>query len=416
MTSDALFWLMLTLLSCAIMSFYSMLEMACVSFNKVRLEYYVAQGHTRAIWLERLLKNPSKLFGTTLIGVNVALMMSSECARQFYHAAGLSPSWAPLTQIPFVVIIGELAPMFAARHYAEHVTMLGISIVNASAKLMTPFLWIIDGISKITDWCLGGHSEKNVDSFLSRDELKKLLEEQDEETQVLGESEEVNAVLSNIFTLKNKTAEQVMEPLYLIRTMPSNGTIGHMNQLLKKGQQSFLPIYHGQATNVVAIAHPRDLVRLPDTRRVREVARPPWFLTADTPLFEILKQFRHNNQTVAVVLNRKGVCIGILTLDDVVTELFGRGGLDIKEPAVSPADTTQVVEKTLPGDLRVEEFNVTFEASLPLENGETLSQLMAQSLGHPPNVGEVAYFDPYILTAKETNLMGAKTITVRTKR
>jgi len=102
-----------------------MVEMACVSFNKVRLHYYVNQGNRRAIWLNYLLQHPFRLFGTTLIGVNVAMVVGSECSREFHSALGLSPDLAPLSQVIIVVIFAELAPMFAARHYAEHVAMLG---------------------------------------------------------------------------------------------------------------------------------------------------------------------------------------------------------------------------------------------------------------------------------------------------
>ena len=101
-----------------------MIEMACVSFNKVRLEYYVSKGKKRALWLSFLLHHPAYLFGTTLIGVNVALIIGSECARRFYAALGLNPDLAALTQILLVLIFAEISPMFAGRRYAEHVASL----------------------------------------------------------------------------------------------------------------------------------------------------------------------------------------------------------------------------------------------------------------------------------------------------
>ena len=59
---SALYWLFLNLATIAILAFFSMEEMACVSFNKIRLQFYVAQGSQRAIWLNSLLQNPSRLF------------------------------------------------------------------------------------------------------------------------------------------------------------------------------------------------------------------------------------------------------------------------------------------------------------------------------------------------------------------
>ena len=121
-------------------AFFSMMEMSCVSFNKVRLQYYVSKGNIRAKWISELLNSPAKLFGTTLIGVNAALQFGSECARQFYQSLGLSPDWAALSQIFLVLILAELAPMFAARRYAEHVCMLGIPIIYVFSKVMVPLI------------------------------------------------------------------------------------------------------------------------------------------------------------------------------------------------------------------------------------------------------------------------------------
>ena len=133
-----------------------MLEMACVSFNKIRLQYYVSKGYKRAIWLNYLLQHPSRLFGTTLICVNVGLIVGSECSREFYSSIGLNPDWAPLTQVFFVVIFGELSPMFAARNYAENVAMLGVPLIYFSAKLMSPLLWATSLLSKLCNLLVGG--------------------------------------------------------------------------------------------------------------------------------------------------------------------------------------------------------------------------------------------------------------------
>lgn len=88
-----------------------MLELAAVSFNRVRLEYYVSKKIKRAVWLHYLLQKPSRLFGTVMLGVNVALQVGSQSAREFYSSIGLDPNWAPLSQVFLVVILAELTPL-----------------------------------------------------------------------------------------------------------------------------------------------------------------------------------------------------------------------------------------------------------------------------------------------------------------
>jgi CBS domain containing-hemolysin-like protein len=78
-------YLFYTLLSIAIQGLFAFFEMACVSFNKVRLQYYVSLGTKRALWLNYLIQRPSRLFGTTLIGITTTLVVGSDCSRRFYE-------------------------------------------------------------------------------------------------------------------------------------------------------------------------------------------------------------------------------------------------------------------------------------------------------------------------------------------
>lgn len=408
-------WLGLNILSILVLSFYSMMEMACVSFNKARLQYYFSKGFKRAIWLNFLLQNPSRLFGTTLIGVNVAMIVGSECSRQFYLAIGLNPDFAPLSQVIIVVIFGELSPMFAARRYPEHVAMLGIPLVYASAKIMAPFIWGIGAISSLVNKIVGGE-EKSNNIFLNREELQKILEEQDEEhPSSLGKREDFNLIVSNIFNLRDKEAGQVMEPLSSIQMLPSNSTISQMKKILQNTTQRYVPIYHHDVTNIIGIATPRDLIRAPQNRRIRDYARPPWFITHSTKTLQIIKQFQNNKQWVAIVLDDKGEAIGTITLDDVLEEVFGKRKI-IQETSESfQKNKKLLIDRTFSGETKVADFNLQFNASLDTENAETLAELMEKVLGHHPEVGESIYLEPFELTVKETSLLEVKSIKVKTK-
>ncbi|MBS4169042.1 hemolysin family protein [Parachlamydia sp. AcF125] len=411
MSFSAWWWLFFNFLSIVVLAFYSMVEMACVSLNKVRLHYYVSQGNTRAIYLNYLLQNPARLFGTTLIGVNVAMVIGSECAREFFTSLGLSPDWAPIPQIFLVVIFGELSPMFAARHYSENVAMLGAPLLYASAKLMSPILWATHQASKIGSKLLNQPSSE-PDLFLSQEELQKILEEHGEDRGPGGSpSEEFNDIAANIFHLRIKNAAQIMTRIQSIPMIPSNGTIAQMRAILKKTGADYLPVYHKDPSNIVGIAFPRDLVRLPPTKRVRDHARPAWFVTENTKTMQILKHYRRNNQSVAVILNDQGAAVGLLNLDDLLEEIIGKVG----EEASTKQKTKWLMERTFPGDMRVADFNKQFEAKLDEEGDLTLAQLVAKVLGYAPEVGDSIYIEPFELEVKETSLRGAKTITVITK-
>ncbi len=401
--NNALLWFCITLFCIAIQGLYSMLEMAAVSFNRVRLEYYVSKGIKRAIWLQYILQKPSRLFGTIMLGVNIALQVGSQSSREFYRSIGLNPDFAPITQIFLVVIFAELAPLFAARRFSEHVIMLGIPIVYATHRIFAPIIWIIGQITRFVH-LLFGKKEEAYDVFLSRDELQKVLESHDEES-------EFNIVVSNIFALRNKTAAQVMTPLSQIEMIRANTTIADLRKKISASTQPFIPLYNKSRSNIVSIAIPRDFVRLPDTAHVRDNARPPWFITSTTKLMPILGQFRRNRKTVAVVLDPNGSAIGMLTLDAILEEIFG------EYPAVEEAlkkAKLPMIERTFPGNTRIVDINKEYGTHLPTHGVETLAQLMIALLDHTPTEGDTLIVNEFELIAEETTLLGIKSITIKT--
>lgn len=406
----AFWWTLFNLLTIAMLAFYSMMEMAAVSFNTVRLQYYVTKGIKQAVWLNNLLHNPTRLFGTTLIGVNIATVIGSECARETYAALGLSPDLSPLTQVILVVIFGELAPMFAARRFPEHVVMLGSPLLYASARAMEPFLWAISGLSHICQWILGGKkSDANI--FLTQEELLHILEEQ-EDKHVDDEFQEMAA---NIFKLRHLTAGDIMQPLSKYKILASNATVRDMRELLKKQPVSFCLLYHRNLSNIVSMAYPRDMIRATENKRIRDFAQAPWFITLGTSIMDVMQQFRRNRQDVAVVINDAGAAIGVITLEGLVEEVISFEDLGEEVDPEVMITPKIVINKRLPGSMTVGEFQKQFGVLLHEDQNQTLEELIRHSIGIHPEEGDSIYIEPYQLTISEITLTEIKEISVSTK-
>lgn len=404
-------WLIATLGFIFIEAFFSMMEMALVSFNKVRLQYYLNKNNRRAKWIHALLKNPSRLFGTVLLGVNIALVVGSECSRQLYEAWNLDPDLAPLTQVLLVVILAELAPLFAARRYAEQVALLGIPIIYAISIVMSPLVGFFGLFANAINRLLDGKGH-TFSLYLNREELQKVLEEQDEGLHASEEKQDFNLVVANIFTLRNKIARQIMVPLKNVKMVPAQFTVNEFSDFLRQTRFSHLPIYHRFRSHIVGMISARDLTRSPPTKKIRDYCRPPWFITETVTILQILKQFRYNHQDVAVVLNVKGEAIGIITLDDILDEIFGEiRRASLNEPLKIPA----VIDRTFPADMTIQEFNQTFNTQIDPQDATTLGEMMVKYVGAHPQVGDNCRIDRYELIVKETNLLGhIKTIDVHT--
>jgi putative hemolysin len=409
---DAWKWfLFLTILCILTQSFFAMLEMAAVSFNKVRLQYYISQNSKIALWLHYLLNHPALLFGTTLIMVNASLLIGSECSRHFYEAIGASPFWAPLTQAFLVLVFAEIAPMFAGRRYAEHAIMLGLPILYFCAILLKPFVWMIDLLCKTVNRLCGASFASEV--YLSREELQHVIESR-EETFLSQETEEFDTVLSSIFALKNKTAKELMIPLKDVTKLSTQATLSEVQKLVEKQYVPYVPLFHKKEANIVSIVYLRDLLRLSGEKKVREHSRSPWFITESTSILQILKQFRKNNQSIAVILNDLGAAVGILTLDEIIDDLFETNSLELSLGEVFPKVHQVLLDRDFPGDMLLEDFKREYQIEFRYKHAKTLAQAMELALGHAPRVGENVRIDQFELTVEETALLGPKMINVRT--
>ncbi len=405
----ALGWFVINVISTIILAFFSMQEMACVSFNKIRLQYYVSKGMKRAQWLSDLLRYPERLFGTTLICVNTAMFIGSECARQSYLALGWNPDLASLVQVAFVLLFGELAPMFAARRFAETVALVGAPLLYFTAKMLTPILWTIGWVSKLAD-VISGRGAAHEHVVLNQDDLQRILDAQEEDRLPEGEGEEVSTISRNIFSLRNKDAKQVMQPIQSLPSLPSNATVAQLRKLLTTSDVQVVLIYHKDIMHIVGVAHPRSFVRSPDTSRVRDQAAAPWFITQNTKVIQILQEFRRNNKQLAIVLNNQGHAIGIISLEGLTEEIFGK---IIESRSQLPS---MIIDRTFPGDMLVSEFNEQFDVVISKEGNITLAELLRKTLGHHPELGEKVFIFPFEFTVKETTLTDVKSVAVTTPR
>lgn len=391
-----------TLLAIWVQGIFALFEMACISFNRVRLNYFASLGQKRAIWLCELIENPTRLFGTTLIGINASLQIGSECSRQLYESLHLSPDFAPLSQVILVVLFGELIPLFSGRRHPERIAMALAPFMICISRILTPLIWFFSVLARSAQYLFGSKPQE-ADFFLSREELQKAFE--------TGEKtpNELNSLASRVLKMKNSLARQAFAPIHASQLISSNASAADVRHQAGIRLAPFFLVYHKSIENIVAVAHIRDLFELDEKKRILDVAKPPWFVTQDTSLLEILEQFRRNNQSVALILDEEGKTKGVLSLDQIIDTLFGAQKLPLVEDSKK-----LIVERTIPGSMTIQQFNEEFQAAFPFDSEESISDLLVDHFAHPPVKGESVEIGDFMFTVLEPSLRGAKLVTVRT--
>lgn len=400
------FFLLFVVISLICQGYFTMMEMACLSFNRLRLQYYISQGDRKSIWLGALLNRPTYLFGTTLIGVNLFLQIGSECARLFYTSLGLNPDYAMISQVFLVMIFAELSPMFAARAHAEHVMRIGITPIYFLSKIFTPFIWILNGICLLLDAIL--KSPKVYGNYLTREELQKAIETK-EIKEPKKEQKQLDSLVESIFALRGKTPKDLMIPLAKVTMVPFDATVKEAKAILHTHYHPFAPLYSKQRSNVFGIIYSRNLLCLEDDKYVKDIALSPWFITEKNSIFQVLKQFRWNNQHFAIVLDENGGATGMLTLDCIIDAMFESVAVEKIRESQKPLI---IVDRAFPADTSIKEINEILGIMLPSQNEDTLEDLMTLYLGHSPQKLDAVRIRDFLLTMEETPFMADKTVRI----
>ncbi|ASD30554.1 CNNM domain-containing protein [Chlamydia abortus] len=400
MTDSPFFWLGINFLCIVLQGFYSMMEMACVSFNRVRLQYYLTKDHKKARYINFLIRRPYRLFGTVMLGVNIALQVGSESSRNCYKALGFSPDYAPFTQIFLVVIFAELLPLTISRKVPERLALWGAPILYYSHYVFYPLIQFIGSLTEGLYYLLNIKKEK-LNSTLSRDEFQKALETHHEE-------QDFNVIATNIFSLSATSADQVCLPLDQVTMLPSTANAKDLRRKIKNTDMEFIPVYHKVRKNVIGIALPKDFVnKRPDDALIHNL-HSPWFITAKSKLIRILKEFRDNRSSVAVVLNSSGEPMGILSLSAIFNILFNTTNIAQLKPK-----TVSVIERTFPGNTPLEDLQKELGIELTRYGVETLAQLVLQLLDTPAEIGTSVITDNLLLEVKEVSLYGIKSVSIK---
>lgn len=400
--ASSFFWLSATLFCLLLQASFSMIEMAALSFNRVRLHYLVHQKVKRAIWLQHMLSKPYRLFGTAMLGVNCALQLGSQSAREFYSALHLDPDLAPLTQIFLVVIFAELAPLLAARRCSEHVIMLYTPFIYVIYRLCSPFIWFISlCVNSLSS--LLGYTNKRQSLDLSREELQKLLEMYDEENDTF------HLVLSHLFTLRHELVSCAMHRLSDLTLLPRTATVAQARHHLQGKSQTFVPLYDKKIHAIIAIVSLESLASAHDRECLHRYSKRPCLLSTKTTLTAAMETLSAQEQSYALITGEHGKILGVLFLGSILKRLFSHQNPHSLSPkkALSP-----LIERSVAGNMRIADFNREYGTHLPDQGLQTLAQLMVTHLEAPAGQGDQITIGSLALEAQETGLTGIKTIRI----
>jgi CBS domain containing-hemolysin-like protein len=301
------------------------------------------------------------------------------------------------------VVIGELLPKSVAVQYPERVAMAVVIPVRWSILLFRPLIWLFNGSARLLLGLFRMEQEKPSYAH-SPAEIEILVTESHEGGLLDAEERQM---LRNAFRLRELTARQVMVHRTRIVAAPVDSSVRELLEMALEAGHTRIPLYAEDIDDVRGFVHIKDLFSLFVEHNdnlagiLREVVHVPETMRA-LAVWETLQSRR---QYMAVVFDEYGGTAGLITLEDLIEEIFGEVQDEFDdEQAVMTVDR-EGSRLHLRGDLLISDVNEYLSLSLPEEEATTLSGLIFNAMGHPPAEGdEVAFGDTVIRVEKMEDL------------
>jgi putative hemolysin len=381
--------------------FFSAAEMAFIAANRLRLRHLAEEGSTTAARYLEAFRHPERALSTAMIGVTMAhVVAGSAVTWSLLPALGV---WAALVATilltPVMLVFGEIIPKAIAREWATSLILTLFRPLTWAATLLVPFVAFANAVVGVIMRTIGG-SQLDMRAFVSREELKALLQMEPGEADVTTTEA---AMIDKIFDLGDTTVREIMVPLVEVVMLPGSVTPRDAITAVMERGFSRIPIYRQRETNIVGVVGVKDLLsRGASVRTLDEAMRPPYYVPETKRIDDLLREMQRDRTHMAVVVDEYGGSTGVVTLEDILEEIVG----DIHdEHERAPA----VAERLPDGSYRVaaraniDELNEAFDWSLPKQDYETVAGLVLATLHRIPRPGEVFQVPGYSITVLEAD-------------
>ena len=328
METSLLIRLVLFFLFLGLSAFFSASEASLFSLRRARLEQLKKRGLSVAEVISDLLAGPRRLIISILVGnemVNIA--MSAIAVSLVFSWLGETRRWvAVLIMTPILMLFGEITPKTLALMRPESTSRLVARPITLFSLVITPLRWVFRHASEGLLRAFGGGA-RPLENIIMEDEFRSLVDMGLEE----GEIEEgERQMIHSVFELGETLVSDIMVPRPDIFLLSYNLGLPEILEAIKKNPFSRIPVYRNHPDNIVGVLYTKDLlglVRRPfaaDRGGHRLPLREPYFIPPSKRVDDLFQDFQQKRTHVALVVDEFGNLAGVITMEDVLKELFGK--------------------------------------------------------------------------------------------
>ncbi|MBP3943578.1 HlyC/CorC family transporter [Sphingobacteriaceae bacterium WQ 2009] len=399
---EALIILLLILLN----GILSASEIAIVSSRKARLRAEVDKKNVAAKLALTLKESPNNFLSTiqigiTLIGILTGFFSGGSIATFLAEQMRLVPVLAPYSEqisialvvlliTYFSLVIGELVPKRIGMAIPEKLAIFMAIPMNFLSKIVKPFVWLL---SVSTDNIVKVLNIKSAKNSVTEEEIKALVDEGVDSGAIEGIEHDI---VDRLLSLGDKKAINLMTHRSNISFLDLQDTAEEHRKIILDSEHSIYPVCDGSLDNIVGVIHVKLLLKkylTNSSQSLRSLIQPIQFVNENSSSYSILNMLQNSKIHQAIVIDEYGSPQGIITLNDILTDLVG----DFADNDTGDKPKLRLMEDgnyIIDGQYQLDDFLTEFELGLSeededdLNNVTTIGGLVFLLLDHVPEEGE----------------------------
>lgn len=326
------YWLIFGI-TIALSAFFSGMEIAFFSSNKLRIEIERQKGHLSGKIFGKFLNKPSDLIATLLIGNNIALVLYGIAIAAILKpliinlfpstssSEGLMMIAQTVLATLIILVLGEFLPKMLFR--ANPNSMMSLLAVPTMFfhylfyPLAILFIWMSKLLLKAI---VGINIDEEKYAFSTLDLDNYLLEFSHDNEEKKAYEDEIQ-MIQNAMDLRTVKLRECMIPRTELATIEINDDLSELNQIFMNSGHSKILIYKDNIDNIIGYVHAFDLFKEP--KSISDIIRPVLIVPESMLANKVMERFIKERKSLGVVVDEFGGTAGMVTLEDVIEEIFG---------------------------------------------------------------------------------------------
>jgi len=381
--------LLLLIILILLSGFFSGTEIAHVVANKIKIELKARKKNIAAIHSKYFLDHPQIFFTVILIGNNVVnIAFASLSAIFLSNLFGLNEFTILFISSLTILLLGEIIPKYFAHELAERGALLTAIPLRGVLFLIYP---VVKLFSELSDRITQSSNLKadNISHLFDKEDLKILVEES-KKAGVMSKKD--SDLIGKVFELGDQRVYGAMTPRTAIVGIEIDQSINSAISLFIESGFSKLPVYENNLDNIKGIILVKDVFKSP--ANISSILREVSFIPETKKSFEVLNEFLDKKVSIAIVIDEHGGTAGIVTIEDILEELFGeiKDEYDIEENICKKmSDGSYIIS----GGVEIDYLNEKYDLKIEEGDYETIAGYITSKLGRIPVRGETVPIDNF---------------------